>query len=132
MAAGELSELKAGDIMLPADKVITISPDEKVALADLIMTRSSVGSLPVVEGDRILGIVTQRDIMLAKTFQVGSLPVRDLMTKRLIVVDRDTPLKEVLGLMIKNRIERLPVVENGKFLGLIVHGRILKELYRRL
>jgi len=128
----ELAQLKAEDIMLPAEKVITISPEDKIALADLIMTRSSVGSLPVVEGERIVGIVTQRDIMLAKTFQVGSLPVRDLMTKRLIVVGRDAPLKEVLRLMIENRIERLPVVEDGKFLGLIVHGRILKELYRRL
>ncbi len=128
----ELAQLKAEDIMLPAEKVITISPEDKIALADLIMTRSSVGSLPVVEGERILGIVTQRDIMLAKTFQVGSLPVRDLMTKRLIVVGRDAPLKEILRLMIENRIERLPVVEDGKFLGLIVHGRILKELYRRL
>jgi len=128
----ELAQLKAEDIMLPAEKVITISPEDKIALADLIMTRSSVGSLPVVEGEKILGIVTQRDIMLAKTFQVGSLPVRDLMTKRLIVVGRDAPLKEILRLMIENKIERLPVVEDGKFLGLIVHGRILKELYRRL
>jgi CBS domain-containing protein len=128
----ELTQLKAGDLMLPAEKVITIAPEDKIALADLIMTRSSVGSLPVVEGEKILGIVTQRDIMLAKTFQVGSLPVRDLMTKRLIVVGKDAPLKEVLRLMIENRIERLPVVEDGKFLGLIVHGRILKELYRRL
>jgi|Deesub1362A_J573_1020465.scaffolds.fasta_scaffold04133_2 CBS domain-containing protein len=128
----ELAQLKAEDIMLPAEKVITVSPEDKIALADLIMTRSSVGSLPVVEGERILGIVTQRDIMLAKTFQVGSLPVRDLMTKRLIVVGRDAPLKEILRLMIENKIERLPVVEDGKFLGLIVHGKILKELYRRL
>ncbi len=128
----ELAQLKAEDVMLPAEKVITASPEDKIALADLIMTRSSVGSLPVVEGERIFGIVTQRDIMLAKTFQVGSLPVRDLMTKRLIVVSRDTPLKEVLRLMIENKIERLPVVEEGKLLGLIVHGRILKELYRRL
>ncbi len=128
----ELAQLKAEDIMLPAEKVITVSPEDKVALADLIMTRSSVGSLPVVEGEKILGILTQRDIMLAKTFQVGGLPVRDLMTKRLIVVSRDAPLKEVLRLMIENKIERLPVVEDGKFLGLIVHGRILKELYRRL
>jgi CBS domain-containing protein len=132
MAMKELAQLKAEDIMLPAEKVITISPEDKIALADLIMTRSSVGSLPVVEGEKILGIVTQRDIMLAKTFQVGSLPVRDLMTKRLIVVGRDAPLKEILRLMIENKIERLPVVEDGKFLGLIVHGRILKELYRRL
>jgi CBS domain-containing protein len=132
MAMKELAQLKAEDIMLPAEKVITVSPEDKVALADLIMTRSSVGSLPVVEGEKILGILTQRDIMLAKTFQVGGLPVRDLMTKRLIVVSRDAPLKEVLRLMIENKIERLPVVEDGKFLGLIVHGRILKELYRRL
>ena len=128
----ELAQLRASDLMLPAEKVITISPEDKIALADLMMTRSSVGSLPVVEGEKILGIVTQRDIMLAKTFQVGSLPVRDLMTRRLIVVGKDAPLKEVLRLMIENRIERLPVVEDGKFLGLIVHGRILKELYRRL
>ncbi|NOZ77388.1 MAG: CBS domain-containing protein, partial [Euryarchaeota archaeon] len=108
--------------------LITIAPDEKIALADLKMTRSSIGSLPVVEGDRIVGIITQRDIMLARGYEIGGLKARDLMSKELVTVTPETPLKEAIEMMLKNRIERLPVVDGGRFLGLVVQGNILKTL----
>lgn len=125
-----LKNVKAKDIMVK--ELITISPNEKIALADLIMTRNSVGGLPVVEKGKLAGIITQRDIMFAKGYEVGTLCVRDLMSKTPITISPNASLKEVLGVMLENKIERLPVVQNGRLLGLIVHGKLLKAVYESL
>jgi CBS domain-containing protein len=122
-----MTNLTARDVMVKK-KIITISPKEKIALADLIMTRSSVGALPVVENKKIVGIITQRDIMLARGYEIGGLLAKDLMTRELITVKPDTPVKEIIDLMVKKRIERIPVVKDGKFQGLVVHGKILKAM----
>ncbi len=119
-----IEDIKARDVMIK--ELVTIGPDEKIALADLIMTRHSIGALPVVKAGKIVGIITQRDIMLAKGYDVGGLTVKDLMSKELITVERNTPIKSIISLLLKNRIERLPVVDGGKLVGLIVHDGILK------
>jgi|Deesub1362A_J573_1020465.scaffolds.fasta_scaffold00094_24 CBS domain-containing protein len=125
-----MENLKAKDLMLK--DLITIGPKEKIALADLIMTRNSIGSLPVIEDDKLVGIITQRDIMLARNYEIGGLCAGDLMSKPPITVGPEAKLKEILKIMIKHHIERVPVVENGKLLGMIVHGRILRALYDSL
>lgn len=125
-----MKDLRASDVMIT--KVTTVSQDEKIALADLIMTRSGIGGLPVVDGDTLVGIITQRDIMLARNYDIGGLNARDLMNKKPITISPDASIKEVLGVLIEKKIERLPVVEDGRLLGLIVHGRILKAVYDSL
>ncbi len=125
-----MEDVRAKDVMIK--KLITIGPDEKIALADLVMTRHSIGALPVVRAGKIVGIITQRDIMFAKGYDVGGLTVKDLMSKELITVERDTPIKSILSLMLENRIERLPVVEGGRLVGLIVHDRILRTFHDAL
>lgn len=125
-----LEDLKAGDVMV--EELITIGPDEKIALADLIMTRSNIGALPVVEDGKIVGIITQRDIMFAKNYDIGGLKTKDLMSRELITADQNARLKTILGLMLENKIERLPVVDDGKLVGLIVHDRILRAVHETL
>jgi len=125
-----LKDLKARDVMIT--KLLTISPREKIALADLIMMRNSVGGLPVVDGKKIVGIITQRDLLLARNYEVGGLVAEDFMTKELVTTTPDASLKDVLKAMIDNKIERIPVVKGGKLLGLVLHGKILKSLYDSL
>ncbi len=125
-----MKDLRARDVMIT--NVTTVSQDEKIALADLIMTRGSIGGLPVVEGDMLVGIITQRDIMLARNYDIGGFSARDLMNKKPITISPDASIKEVLKVLIEKKIERLPVVEGGRLLGLIVHGRILKAVYDSL
>ncbi|MEE9474729.1 MAG: CBS domain-containing protein [Candidatus Hydrothermarchaeaceae archaeon] len=125
-----LNDLKARDVMIT--KLLTISPSEKIALADLTMIRNSVGGLPVVDGEKPVGIITQRDLLLARNYEVGGLTAEDFMTKELITASPDASLKDILKLMLDNKIERIPVVEEGKLVGLVVHGKILKSLYDSL
>lgn len=123
----ELKKIKAKDVMIK--ELITIGPEEKIALADLIMARSSIGGLPVVDRGKLVGIITQRDIMLARNYEIGGLMTRDLMSKNLITVGPEASLKEILEVMLDKKIERIPVVENGKLVGLIVHNRVLRAIY---
>ncbi len=123
----ELKKIKAKDIMIK--ELITIGSGEKIALADLIMARSNIGGLPVVDKGKLVGIITQRDIMLARNYEIGGLMAKDLMSRNLIMVGPDAPLKEILGIMLNKKIERIPVVESGRLLGLIVHNRVLRAIY---
>jgi IMP dehydrogenase len=122
--------IKAHDVMIK--NPITIGSSEKLALADLKMTRTSIGGLPVVNGKKLVGIITQRDIMLARNYDIGGLSAKDLMNKKPITIRPNASLKQVLKVLIENKIERLPVVDKGKFVGLIVHGQILKAIYDEL
>jgi len=126
----KLKDIKARDVMIR--EPITISPDEKIALADLTMTRQSIGGLPVVEGGKLLGILTQRDIMLARNYEIGSLRAAELMTRDPITVTPDTSLRVVVDTMLENKIERVPVVEGENLVGLVVQGGILQALQQYL
>lgn len=121
-----MKNLKARDVMIK--DLITIAPEEKIALADLIMARNSIGALPVVKNGKLVGIITQRDIMLTRNYEIGGLTAKDLMTKEPITVTPNTPLKNIIDIMLDKKIERVPVVENGKLVGLVLHGRILKAI----
>ncbi len=125
-----MKNIKAKDIMIK--DVMTISSNEKLALADLKMTRSSIGGLPVVDGKKLVGIITQRDIMLAKNYDIGGLNAKDLMSKKPVTISPNASLKQILKVLLDNKIERLPVVDKGKFVGLVVHGRILKAVHDSL
>ncbi len=122
----DLSRVKAEDLMVK--ELITIDQDEKIALADLTMTRSNIGGLPVVDKGKLVGIITQRDVMFARNYEVGGLRVGELMSRDLVTVAPETSLNEILNLMLERKIERIPVVKDGALLGLIVHDRILKAL----
>ncbi|MHA1265130.1 MAG: CBS domain-containing protein [Candidatus Helarchaeota archaeon] len=127
----EIKNIKAKDIMIT--DLLTINPSEKVAAADLLMVRNSIGGLPVIENEKLVGILTQRDIMLSRfSISVGGLQVEDLMTRNPITITPDTSLVEILEIMLTKGVERLPVIENEKLVGLVMHGQILRKLYEIL
>jgi IMP dehydrogenase len=122
----DLKNIKARDLMVK--ELITISPEEKIAFADLLMTRNNIGGLPVVDKGKAVGIITQRDIMFARHYEVGRLKAGDLMSRSLVTVGPESTLKDILKLMLDKKIERLPVVKKDRLLGLIVHDRILRAV----
>ncbi len=115
---------RAKDIMVK--EVYTITGDAKVALARLKMLRYSIGALPVVQKDgKLIGIITLRDIELAGR-DVSSIQVEDLMSKDLVTCTEDTSIKEIVDIMIKTGIQRIPVVRNKKLVGLVTQTSIIK------
>ncbi|MCP4763626.1 MAG: CBS domain-containing protein [archaeon] len=129
----DLKEVKAKDVMVT--DLVTVSPSEKIGAVDLKMIRASIGGVPVVnDSNKLLGIMTQRDIMLSRfTATITNSKVEDLMTRDVITCNLDTSFKDILKKMLENNIERLPVVDNDKTLkGLIVHKNIINEIYNAM
>ena len=125
----EFKGIKAKDIMIT--ELMTISPTEKVAAADLIMVRNSIGALPVIDNERLVGIITQDDIMLSRfSISVGGLQVGDLMTRNPNTITPDTPLDKIIEVMVNKQVERLPVVTGEKLVGLVTYVQILKKIYQ--
>jgi tRNA nucleotidyltransferase (CCA-adding enzyme) len=121
-----MKEYLAKDIMIR--DVYTIKVDNKVALARLKMMRHGVGGLPVVDDSgKLLGMITQRDIDLAGS-DVSHLQVEDLMTTKLCKGNEKTTLKEIVDLMVRTGIQRIPVVDDeGKLLGLVTQTSVIKH-----
>lgn len=120
-----LSELKAKDVMIR--ELLTITPEERVAAARLRMVRNNIGALPVVEGDILVGIITHRDTTLVEPNGL-LLKVRDIMSKNIITITKETTLKEITKIMKQTGFQRLPVVENKKLVGLVTQSCIINAI----
>jgi IMP dehydrogenase len=110
-------------------KVYTIGPEEKIALARLKMLRYGVGALPVVKEDNtLMGMLTLRDISLSGT-NIGNLQVKDLMTKNnLITGTESTKLIEIIDMMSKTGIQRIPIIDAvGKLIGLMTQSVLIRS-----
>jgi len=121
-----MKEYLAKDIMIR--DVYTIKVSNKIALARLKMMRHGVGGLPVVDDSgKLVGMITQRDIDLAGS-DVSHLQVEDLMTTKLCKGNEKTTLKEIVDLMVRTGIQRIPVVDDeGKLLGLVTQTSVIKH-----
>ncbi|MGQ9544089.1 MAG: CBS domain-containing protein [Candidatus Bathyarchaeia archaeon] len=121
-----MRDLLAKDIMIK--DVYTIKVGSKVALARLKMMRHGVGGLPVVDDKgTLLGIITQRDIDLAGS-DVSNMAVEDLMTTKLFKGNEKTTLKEIVEIMVKTGIQRIPIVDDdGKLIGLVTQTSVIKH-----
>ncbi|RHW36531.1 CBS domain-containing protein [Neobacillus notoginsengisoli] len=113
---------KVGEIM--TENVETCSMLDNMYEVAVKMKELNVGAIPVLDGEKLAGIITDRDIVIRGTAEKnpGSSKVEQLMTKDLITVTPDTSTKEAAKLMAKHQIRRLPVVENNKLLGIISLG----------
>ena len=130
----QFSEIKASEIMVKNPLFIT--PNEKISATELLMLRKKIGGLPVVKDQKnqqLIGIITQRDIRLARlamSLESPNTTVKDLMTSEPYVIKRDEIIRNILKLMFKKKIQRLPVInDNGQLIGLIVQTQILKKLF---
>lgn len=110
---------------------ITVSPETDFKVAMDLMQRHRIRRLPVVDGSGLLaGIVAERDLLGAADRYLQSVAdVGEIMTRRVITVERGTPVVEAASLMIGLKIGGLPVVdESNKVLGIITETDLLKAL----
>ena len=116
--------MKLRDVM--TNPVIRIHPEENVAVAARTLARYNIGALPVCGGDgRLCGLVTDRDIV-TRCLAAGRVPsattVREVMTAHVIAARADMDTAEAAGMMGREQIRRIPVVENGKLCGMVSLG----------
>ena len=146
----DIRELRVGDIM-QADWP-TLAPDQTVEDTIKLFAESGISGAPVVEGDRLIGIVTEGDLIFRdadikapgfldilvgiiplgnweeyreETLKSAGVTVAEVMTKEVTTVTPDTPLAEAATTMADRRVKILPVVEEGSLRGVITRMDIL-------
>jgi CBS domain-containing protein len=109
--------------------IISIAPDARVYDALVIMVHENVSALLVLEGEALVGIITDRDYarkVILKGRSSLTTSVREIMTERVMCVDASQSPEACMALMTEKRIRHLPVLEGGKLIGLISIGDLVK------
>ena len=117
-----------GDVMMP--EVSSVSRTTSAREAARLMGNADAGSLPVVEGERVVGIVTDRDIALRIVGEgkTPDTPVGDIASGDLVSVRPDQDLDEALRVMARYQVRRLPVVEkDGRLVGIFAQADVALE-----
>ena len=108
----------------------TVEATEPVAAAAKIMRDEDVGIVPIVEGERLVGTVTDRDIairVVAEGMDPSSTTVREIASTQLVTIDPQQDLDEALRLMAQHQVRRLPVVEeDGRLVGVVAQADVAR------
>ena len=111
-------------------EVKVAAPSQSLTDAASLMKQEDVGSVPVVDGERLVGVLTDRDIVIRgiadgsdpRSVQVGDIASRDVVTVR-----PDDDLDEALRLMGQHQVRRLPVVDDGHLVGVLAQADVAHE-----
>jgi CBS domain-containing protein len=108
----------------------SIESSESVVQAARLMASEDVGSLPVVEGDQLVGIVTDRDLVLqvlAKDLDPSKVTIAEVASENPVVAKPDEPLDAALQRMAQEQVRRLPVVDHGRLVGILAQADVARE-----
>lgn len=108
-------------------RVVTAKPILTLKEACEVMSKLHIGSLVVIEDNKISGIITSTDVL--KAIAGGKDPNRttigEVMSKNVITIEPDTSLEKAVEIMIEKRIKKLPVLDNNKLVGIITASDII-------
>jgi CBS domain-containing protein len=120
---------KVRDVMTQRPRSVT--PDTPIDQVAEMMESEDVGVIPIVEGDRLLGVVTDRDIVIravARHKDPRGMPAREVASQDLVTVEPETNLDDALKLMARYQVRRLPVVEDGeRLVGVVSQADVALE-----
>jgi CBS domain-containing protein len=128
----------AGESTLSEDKdtikevmtrtVFTLSPKNKTIDALNLMVKNDIGAVVVVDEGKVVGIITERDIVreITKSFDYLDRKLAETGKRAVITASLNTPLWEAFAILLKNRIRRLPVVKDEKLLGIVTERDLFK------
>lgn len=113
--------------------VVSIDVNYSVFDAAEIMSSNQLGCLVVMDGEATVGIVTERDIVrrVCARKLPGETKVLEIMSKNLITIDPDASIKDAARVMSSNKIRRLPVLKDGKLVGILVASDFVRNLGKR-
>ena len=107
----------------------SVAPDDSVLRALEVMAEHDIGGVVVLEGDKLVGILTERDyarrvVLLGRAAR--ELPVMEIMSRDVICVTPDRTIEECMALMTEKRVRHLPVLEQNLVVGVISIGDVVK------
>ena len=113
------------------DRPRAVTPDTPVSEAARLMESEDVGALPVLDGEQLAGIVTDRDIVIravAKERDPKGMPVREVASKDVATIGPDDSLSDALKLMASAQVRRIPVVDEGnRLVGMVSQADVALE-----
>jgi CBS domain-containing protein len=114
-----------------SQRLLSIAPDATVFDALTLMAKHDIGSLVVLDGERLTGIFSERDyarqvVLLGKSSKETR--VRDIMTHKVLCVRPEQTVNECMALMTEKRVRHLPVLDHKKVIGVISIGDVVKEV----
>ena len=124
MTARSVKDLMTSDLT-------TVAPETSVSEAAERMAREDIGPLPVVENDRLVGIVTDRDLVvrvLAEGRDPRSTTVREVASEDPVTVSADDDLVTTLELLAKHQVRRVPVVDGDRLVGIVAQADVAREV----
>jgi CBS domain-containing protein len=115
----------------PQQTVHTIAATASVFDAIQLMAEKNIGALVVMDGERIAGLLTERDyarkiVLMSKSSK--DTPVREIMTTQVMYVGPERTSEECMALMTENRFRHLPVLDKGRLIGLVSIGDLVKDV----
>ena len=118
-------------LQVKGNQVWSIAPDASVYDAMKLMADKGIGALLVMEGDALVGIISERDyarkvILLGRSSRTTQ--VREIMTSRVAYTELEQNIEECMALMTEMRIRHLPVIDTGKLVGVISIGDLVKAI----
>lgn len=110
--------------------VATVTSGSTVAAAAELLTAKKIGAVVVVDDSKVVGILSERDIVrhLGKDWSaLATRPVSDIMTKNVVSVSRFATVADLMERMTEKRIRHMPIVENGELVGIVSIGDVVKR-----
>src|SRR5690348_7686913 len=110
--------------------VKTATPSLSLADAAKLMKQEDVGSVPVVDGERLIGMLTDRDIVvrgIADGSDPHAVTAGDIASRDIVTIRPDDDLDEALRLMAQHQVRRLPVVDDGHLVGVLAQADVAQE-----
>jgi CBS domain-containing protein len=120
--------MKIKEIM--TNQIASLNPEANLVEAAQLMQKHDVGVLPVCQGENVLGIVTDRDIVvrnIAHGNDPKTTPVKNVMTSNVQMVNPEMSLNQAAELMADHQIRRLPVIDNNRIVGMVALGDLATQ-----
>jgi CBS domain-containing protein len=120
--------MKAKDIM--SKSIVSLSSNDTIERAATLMKEYDIGSVPVCDSDKVIGIVTDRDIALravSSSAHTSSESVKNIMTTNPVTASPDMSLEDLSKIMSQQQIRRIPIVENQRLVGVVSLGDLATE-----
>ncbi|MBW2146505.1 MAG: CBS domain-containing protein [Deltaproteobacteria bacterium] len=117
---------RAMDLMSAPVKFV--APEAALSEVEEMLNRYSVNALPVIEEEKLVGLITRVVVEKAVFHGLKDVPVREYMTREFFIVNPETPYSTVLALIVEHNQRFLPVIQGGSVVGVITRGDLLRHL----